>query len=168
MSARPVGRHEYSGRLLPSSGVALGQRRSPEALWQDPRFLGRSDVRSLGRLDPLHVFLIHVGLSGEVGPVAHNFQELVYDLDSAESLDSSRPRKGQQVLPLKAVPALARALEDPEPLVRGHAAWALGEILSRVGIPGDGGFEVAEALFFRLAVEDDPWVEEELDLALRG
>jgi epoxyqueuosine reductase len=27
-----------------------------------------------------------------------------------------------------AVPALARALYDPEPLVRGHAAWALGRI----------------------------------------
>ncbi len=67
-----------------------------------------------------------------------------------------------------AVPALARALDDPEPLVRGHAAWALGQILNRVGIPGDGGFEVAEALLFRLHVEKDPWVEEELEAALRG
>jgi epoxyqueuosine reductase len=68
----------------------------------------------------------------------------------------------------EAVPVLARALDDPEPLIRGHAAWALGEILSRVGIPGDGGFEVAEALLFRLSVEEDPWVEEELEAALRG
>ena len=68
----------------------------------------------------------------------------------------------------EAVPELARALDDPEPLIRGHAAWALGEILSRVGIPGDGGFEVAEALLFRLHVEDDPWVEEELESALLG
>jgi epoxyqueuosine reductase len=30
-----------------------------------------------------------------------------------------------------AVPALARALGDPEPLVRGHAAWALGAIIGR-------------------------------------
>jgi epoxyqueuosine reductase len=30
------------------------------------------------------------------------------------------------------IPSLASALEDPEPLVRGHAAWALGEI----GSPG--------------------------------
>jgi epoxyqueuosine reductase len=67
-----------------------------------------------------------------------------------------------------AVPVLAKALDDPEPLVRGHAAWALGRILDRVGIPGDGGFEVAEALLFRLHVEDDPWVEEELEEALRG
>ena len=27
-----------------------------------------------------------------------------------------------------AVPALAAALADPEPLVRGHAAWALGRL----------------------------------------
>ena len=67
-----------------------------------------------------------------------------------------------------AVPVLARALDDPEPLIRGHAAWALGQILNRVGIPGDGGFEVAEALLFRLNVEEDPWVEEELEEALRG
>jgi epoxyqueuosine reductase len=68
----------------------------------------------------------------------------------------------------EAVPALARALDDPEPLIRGHSAWALGQILARVGIPGDGGFEVAEALLFRLFVEKDPWVEEEIDAALRG
>ena len=68
----------------------------------------------------------------------------------------------------EAVPALSRALDDPEPLIRGHAAWALGQILARVGIPGDGGFEVAEALLFRLHVEEDPWVEAELEVALRG
>jgi epoxyqueuosine reductase len=68
----------------------------------------------------------------------------------------------------EAVPALSRALDDPEPLIRGHAAWALGRILERQGIPGDGGFEVAEALLFRLHVEEDPWVEEELEAALRG
>jgi epoxyqueuosine reductase len=67
-----------------------------------------------------------------------------------------------------AVPALVRALDDAEPLVRGHAAWALGRVLDRVGIPGDGGFEVAEALLFRLHVEKDPWVEEELEEALHG
>jgi len=67
-----------------------------------------------------------------------------------------------------AVPVLARALDDSEPLIRGHAAWALGQILNRVGIPGDGGFEVAEALLFRLSVEEDSWVEKELEEALRG
>ncbi len=66
------------------------------------------------------------------------------------------------------VPVLTSALEDPEPLVRGHAAWALGEILSRLGVPEDGGFVVDEALLARSKVEDDPWVQEELELALRG
>jgi epoxyqueuosine reductase len=68
----------------------------------------------------------------------------------------------------QAVPVLARALDDPEPLIRGHAAWALGRILDRVGIPGDGGFVVAEAILHRLHVEEDPWVEEELETALKG
>ena len=67
----------------------------------------------------------------------------------------------------EAVPALAKALDDPEPLIRGHAAWALGEILSRVGVPGDGGFRVEEAMVVQLGVEEDPWVVEELQLALR-
>jgi epoxyqueuosine reductase len=68
----------------------------------------------------------------------------------------------------EALPALMEALEDPEPLVRGHAAWALGEVLARLGIPGDAGFVAAEALLARLEVEEDQWVREELELALRG
>jgi epoxyqueuosine reductase len=66
----------------------------------------------------------------------------------------------------EAVPVLTAALDDSEPLVRGHSAWALGEILSGVGIPGDGGHEVAEALLFRLNEEDDPWVSEEISATL--
>lgn len=54
-----------------------------------------------------------------------------------------------------AIPALRRALEDPEPLVRGHAAWALG----RLGGAGD-------ALRARLAAGEDTWVAEEIRLAL--
>lgn len=54
----------------------------------------------------------------------------------------------------RAVPALAAALSHPEPLVRGHAAWALGR------------FGAAEALARRLVVENDGWVREELGLAL--
>jgi epoxyqueuosine reductase len=68
----------------------------------------------------------------------------------------------------EAIPALSSALDDSEPLVRGHAAWALGELLSRVGIPGDGGHVVAEALLGRLEVEEDPWVREEVQAALLG
>ena len=67
-----------------------------------------------------------------------------------------------------AVPVLALALEDQEPLVRGHAAWALGEILAHTGLPGDRGFVAAEALLARLDVEEDEWVREELEAALRG
>jgi epoxyqueuosine reductase len=68
----------------------------------------------------------------------------------------------------EAVPVLVAALDDAEPLVRGHAAWALGRILVRLGIPGDGGFEGAEALLARLEVEEDPWVREEIQAALYG
>jgi epoxyqueuosine reductase len=58
-----------------------------------------------------------------------------------------------------AVRALVRALErDPEPLVRGHAAWALGRLCTPAAGP---------ALRRRRAVEADPWVAEEIDLALR-
>lgn len=53
-----------------------------------------------------------------------------------------------------AVPALARALEDGEPLVRGHAAWALGRLMAR-GI-----------LESRLEVEKDPEVVSEIRHAL--
>ena len=51
------------------------------------------------------------------------------------------------------VGALASALEDPDPLVRGHAAWALG----RLGSP-----TAAAVLRERVEVETDPAVREEL------
>ena len=57
----------------------------------------------------------------------------------------------------RAVPALVRALDDHEPLIRGHAAWALGRI---------GGGAAGAALAAREAVEIDPWVCEELKLAI--
>jgi epoxyqueuosine reductase len=57
----------------------------------------------------------------------------------------------------EAVPLLLEALSDSEPLVRGHAAWALGEIPSASATAALGG---------RLSVEDDSWVREELELAL--
>ncbi|HEX2210366.1 MAG TPA: HEAT repeat domain-containing protein, partial [Longimicrobium sp.] len=57
----------------------------------------------------------------------------------------------------EAVPALAVALNDEEPLVRGHAAWALGRI----------GTEAArQALRGREEVEGDAWVREEIESAL--
>jgi len=57
----------------------------------------------------------------------------------------------------EAIPALAIALNDEEPLIRGHAAWALGRI----------GTEAArQALVGRAEVEEDAWVQEEIVAAL--
>jgi epoxyqueuosine reductase len=57
----------------------------------------------------------------------------------------------------EAVPALAAALNDEEPLVRGHAAWALG----RIGTHG-----ALQALLGRAEVEQDAWVRDEIHSAL--
>lgn len=57
----------------------------------------------------------------------------------------------------EAVPALAVALNDEEPLVRGHAAWALGRI------PDERS---ADALRARLVAEEDEWVFSEIKSAL--
>ena len=56
------------------------------------------------------------------------------------------------------VPALAGALEDREPLVRGHAAWALGRL---------GGAAARTRLELALSREADAWVREECGLALQ-
>jgi epoxyqueuosine reductase len=59
---------------------------------------------------------------------------------------------------IASAPALIRALrDDPEGLVRGHAAWALGEIARAAG--GDPG--VREALARAAAADPDPFVREE-------
>lgn len=59
-----------------------------------------------------------------------------------------------------AVPALLGALADEaEPLVRGHAAWALGRI---------GTAEAQDGLRARLARELDPYVRDEITAALAG
>ncbi|HEX2094839.1 MAG TPA: HEAT repeat domain-containing protein [Longimicrobiaceae bacterium] len=57
----------------------------------------------------------------------------------------------------EAVPVLAVALNDKEPLVRGHAAWALG----RIGTEG-----ALQALRGRAKVEEDAGVREEIGAAL--
>ncbi len=64
----------------------------------------------------------------------------------AVALGNSRSRE--------AVPALIQALNDEEALVRGHAAWALGQIGSPEGIT---------ALQERLAVESDSTVKMEIE-----
>jgi epoxyqueuosine reductase len=60
---------------------------------------------------------------------------------------------------VRAVPALERALADSEPIVRGAAAWALGQI---------GGEATVTALKSRLCVEDNATVRAEIDAALAG
>ena len=53
-------------------------------------------------------------------------------------------------------PALSALLSDPEPLIRGHAAWALGRL---------GGADAARALVAAAAVEADAWVGTEIAAA---
>jgi len=57
-----------------------------------------------------------------------------------------------------AVPALTAALRDPDPVVRGHAGWALGRLKGRA--PG-----AAETLAAAARTETDPAVLEELAAA---
>jgi epoxyqueuosine reductase len=57
------------------------------------------------------------------------------------------------------VPALANALDDVEPLVRGHAAWALGRL---------GGAAARAQLERALRRETDAWVRDECALALQA
>lgn len=57
-----------------------------------------------------------------------------------------------------AVPALKKALLDDEPLIRGHAAWALGQI---------GGKSAEQALQKQLQLEDDLGVTSEIQDALQ-
>jgi epoxyqueuosine reductase len=60
-----------------------------------------------------------------------------------------------------AVPALLALIHDPEPLVRGHAAWALGCITGEARLENIGN-----DLRSTLPGEEDPWVREEIELAL--
>ena len=66
----------------------------------------------------------------------------------------------------RAVPALERGLLDPEPLVRGHAAWALGAIASAADCSPGMVASISGALLLQLASESDPWVRDEIRLAL--
>jgi epoxyqueuosine reductase len=58
----------------------------------------------------------------------------------------------------EAIPALINALDDEEPMVRGHVAWALGQI---------GAAETLEGLQRRLQVENDAEVRSEITDAIR-
>ena len=61
----------------------------------------------------------------------------------------------------RTVDALTLALRDPDPLPRGHAAWALGRVLA---VHNDRRAEVA--LKEAVRRETDPWVLEEIGVAL--
>ncbi|HEV3167643.1 MAG TPA: tRNA epoxyqueuosine(34) reductase QueG [Isosphaeraceae bacterium] len=59
-----------------------------------------------------------------------------------------------------ALPELLIAVGDEDdPLVRGHAAWALGRLRTE---------DARQGLRHQLASEQDPWVREEIQLALAG
>ena len=60
-----------------------------------------------------------------------------------------------------AFPGLDAAADDETALARGHAAWALGELLRR-----NNDERAAARLHSLLAHETDPWVREEIGLAL--
>jgi len=66
---------------------------------------------------------------------------------------------GEAEPPPEAVRVLVEALSDPESLVRGHAAWALGRISSAAA---------RSELERRASVEEDPWVRSEIISALEG
>lgn len=59
----------------------------------------------------------------------------------------------------RGVTPLAKALGDRDPLVRGHAAWALGQI---------GGSEAKTALVNRLEIEQESEVQDEIKHALEA
>jgi epoxyqueuosine reductase len=59
----------------------------------------------------------------------------------------------------RSVAALARALHDPEPLIRGHAAWALGRL---------GGSAASIALEQAIKRDADSWVRDECASALEA
>ena len=66
----------------------------------------------------------------------------------------------------RSIPALARAaVEDPDPVVRGHACWALGEIGARLDSRAPERMELAAALERALG---DPAAEVREEARLAG
>lgn len=61
------------------------------------------------------------------------------------------------------LPVLTAALGDTSPLVRGHAAWAIGHLALRTDVEVEGRLALEKALAF----EQDEYVREELRIALR-
>ncbi|MBC5826022.1 MAG: tRNA epoxyqueuosine(34) reductase QueG [Candidatus Eremiobacteraeota bacterium] len=127
----------------------------------------RKSTTASGRGDPSFRPLPHAGPSvdlpamlhmtksefrGWFGPTAMAWRgKAVLQRNAAVALGNSRDRA--------AVPHLVAALADRKPLVRGHAAWALGEL---------GGEDARAALTLLLESEPDAFVREEATLALRS
>lgn len=65
------------------------------------------------------------------------------------------------------MPALTAALEDVSPLVRGHAAWALGRLFERGVIEPEQAAWAEAALQTRGELEQDAFAREEMEAALR-
>jgi epoxyqueuosine reductase len=84
-------------------------------------------------------------------PVAYNYlrHKKYFQRNAAMALGNSGDRSH--------VPFLAQALADPEPLVRGYAAWALGRL---------GGSEAGAALERALCAEVDDMAKQEIASAL--
>jgi len=84
-------------------------------------------------------------------PVAYNYlrQKKYFQRNAAIALGNSGDRSH--------VPFLAQALADPEPLVRGYAAWALGRL---------GGAEAHAAVEKAVAAETDELARGEMQSAL--
>ena len=83
------------------------------------------------------------------GPTAMAWRgKAVLQRNAAVALGNSRDAR--------AIPHLIVALDDRKALVRGHAAWALGEL---------GGAEAGAALDALLARETDAWVRDEVRAA---
>jgi epoxyqueuosine reductase len=115
----------------------------------------------------------HPEFSGKLGIGPSPSLIELLDMDEAEFRDRYRhsPVKRTKLAGLKrnacvalgnigdreSVPSLVRVLNEETELVRGHAAWALGRL---------GGEVASEALRLRLEVEEDPWVREEIEMAL--
>ncbi|MEM7538029.1 MAG: QueG-associated DUF1730 domain-containing protein [Chloroflexota bacterium] len=62
---------------------------------------------------------------------------------------------------VSAIDSLTIALRDTQPIVRGHAAWALGQVLRKHQY-----YAVKTILENQLLVENDEWVREEIAIAL--
>lgn len=64
----------------------------------------------------------------------------------------------------EAVALLGKLLSDPAPIVRGHAAWGLGELLQCEHVENHDA--IRALLLQAQSVESDPWVQEEIARAL--